>query len=69
MFIIRDKVRNQAIRSKSAILMEIYKQMRNRITRINMQLKQDFYTNKIASQKDDLKGTWKTINMALNGKS
>ena len=41
----------QAIRSKSATLVD--KQMRNRITRLNIQLKRKFFANKIPLQKGD----------------
>ena len=36
---------------------------------MNIELKREFFTNKIASQNGDLKSAWKTINMVLNKKS
>ena len=49
--------------------MEAYKQLRNRINRQNIELKKNYFTDKIASQKGDIKGALKTINLVLNGKS
>ena len=46
--------------------MEAYKQMRNRINRNNIQLKRNYFANKISLLKGDIKGTWKTINSVLN---
>ena len=69
MFIVRDRLKKQAIRSKSSMLMEAYKQLRNRINRQNIELKKNHFTDKIASQKCDIKGAWKTINLVLKGKS
>ena len=69
MFIVRDRLKKQAIRSKSSMLREAYKQLRNRINRQNIELKKNYFTDKIASQKGDIKGAWKTINLVLNGKS
>ena len=65
----RDRLKKQAVRSKSKILMEAYRQTRNKVNKLNTDLKREFFTNKIASQNGDLKRTWKTINMVLNKKS
>ena len=43
--------------------------MRNRVNKLNLNLKREFFTNKIASYDGDLKNTWKTINQVLNKKS
>ena len=51
------------------ILMQAYRQMRNRVNKLNLNLKRKFFTNKIASYNGDLKNTWKTINQVLNKKS
>ena len=65
----RDRLKLAAVRSKSKIIMDAYKQMRNRVNRLNKDLKRDYFTNKIALSQGDLKNTWKTINMVLNKKS
>ena len=49
--------------------MQAYRQMRNRVNELNLNLKREFFTNKIASYDGDLKNTWKTINQVLNKKS
>ena len=65
----RDRLKKLAVRSKSEILMQAYRQMRNRVNKLNLNLKREFFTNKIASYDGDLKNTWKTINQVLNKKS
>ena len=69
MFASRDKLRKQAIKSKSEVLFDAYKQMRNKVNKVNIALKRDYFTNKIASRVCDIKSTWKTINLILNKKS
>ena len=49
--------------------MEAYRQTRNKVDKLNTDLKREFFTNEIASHNGDLKKTWKTINMVLNKKS
>ena len=65
----RDKLRKQAIRSKSEVLFDAYKQMRNKVNKVNIDLKRDYFTNKITFHEWDIKNTWKTINLVLNKKS
>ena len=65
----RDKLRKQAIRSKSEVLFDAYKQMRNKVNKVNIDLKRDYFTNKITFHEGDIKNTWKTINLVLNKKS
>ena len=50
------------------MLMEAYNQMRNRINRKNIQLKRNYFANKTALPKGDIKGAWKIINLVLSGK-
>ena len=65
----RDRLKKLAVSHKSDILMQAYKQMKNRVNKLNLNLKREFFTNKIASYDGDLKNTWKTINQVLNKKS
>ena len=65
----RDKLRKQATKSKSEVLFDAYKQMRNKVNKVNIDLKRDYFTNKIASHEGDIKSTRKTINLILNKKS
>ena len=62
----RDKLSKQAIKSKSEVLFDAYKQMRNKINKVNTDLKRDYFTNKIASHEGDIKSIWKTINLVLD---
>ena len=64
----RDKLRKQAIKSKSEVLLDAYKQIRHKVNKINIDLKRDYFTNKIASHDGDIKSTWKAINLVLNKK-
>ena len=45
----RDKLKKQAIRSKSEVLMQSYRHIRNKVNKINGELKRDYFTHKIAS--------------------
>ena len=65
----RDRLKKLAVSHKSHILLQAYGQMRNRVNKLNLNLKPEFFTNKIASYNGDLKNTWKTINQVLNKKS
>ena len=53
----RDRFQKQAVHSKSNIFMEAYRQIRNKVNMLTIDLKRKFFTNKIASQnrKIDLK--------------
>ena len=51
----RDRLKLAAVRSKSKIFMDAYKQTRNRVNRLNTDLKRDYFTNMIALPKVILK--------------
>ena len=40
-----------------------------KVNKVNIDLKRDYFTNKIASHEGEIKSTWKTINLVLNKKS
>ena len=65
----RDRIRKLAVKSKSQILMQAYRQIRNRVNKMNLDLKREFFTKKISSYAGDVKGSWKVINQVLNKKS
>ena len=65
----RDRLKKLAVSPKSDILMQAYRQMRNRVNKLSFNLKRKFFTNRIASYDGDLKNMWKTINQVLNMKS
>ena len=65
----RDRLQKQAVHSKSNIFMEAYRQIRNKVNMLTIELKRKFFTNKIASQNGDRKVAWKAINTDLDKKS
>ena len=60
---------NIPTQSKSTILMESYKQVRNSVNNLNKKLKKEYFSKKVAHNKGNLKETWKTINLLLNKRS
>ena len=65
----RDKLKIQAVKSKSTLLMDCYKQIRNRVNKLNLRLKRKYFSEKISECHGDLKGSWKTINQVINKSS
>ena len=57
----RDTLKKLAVSTKSDILMQAYKQMRNRVNKLNLNLKREFFTNKIASYDGDQKTRGKQL--------
>ena len=55
LFATKDRLKKQAVRSISKISMESYRQTRNKVNKLNIDLKREFFANKIASHIDDLK--------------
>ena len=66
---IRDKLKITAVRSNSKLLMQSYKQIRNKANNLNKQLKCEYFSEKITKSQGDLKKIWKTINQVINKKS
>ena len=65
----RDKLKIRAVKTNSKLLMESYRQIRNRLINMNKQLKREYFSNKITQSQGYLKKTWKTINQVINKKS
>ena len=65
----RDKLKTRAVKRNSKLLMESYKQIRNRLNNLNTQLKREYFSEKKTQFQGDLKKTWKTINKVINKKS
>ena len=65
----RDRLKKAATKCKSSILMDSYRQTRNKVNTLNKQLKRQYYTNKISACKGNMKESWKTINELLNKRS
>ena len=64
----RDKLKKQAVSSNSEILMQAHRQMCNNVNKLNTESKREYFSIKIASHNEDLKNTWRTINLVLNKK-
>ena len=62
-------MKSQAVKSNSKLLMEPYKQIRNRLNNLNAQLKCECLSENFTQFQGDLKKTWKTINQVINKKS
>ena len=65
----RDKLKKSAIKTKSRILMESYRHVRNKVNSLNRTLKKKYYSNKIQESVGNLKQTWKIANQILNKSS
>ena len=65
----RDNLKKRTIRTKSELLIKSYKHVRNQVSKLNEQLKREYFAQKIAPCEGDPKITWKTINIVLNKKS
>ncbi len=65
----RHKLKKVAIKSKSQILMSAYRQLRNIVNKTNIELKRQYFSDKILQFEDNMKESWKTINQLLNKRS
>ena len=65
----RDKVKIKAVKAKSQLLMNAYKQMRCKANNLNRKLKREHFSSKIELNKGNIKETWKTINQLVNKRS
>ena len=69
LFKARDKIKIAAVKNKSELLMSAYRQLRNKVTKMNKEAKRAFFMNKIHTSEGNLKETWKTINKLVNKRS
>ena len=58
-----------ALKRKSSIMMESYRQLRKNVNTMNNKLKKQYFSNKISACKGNVKDSWKTINELLNRRS
>ena len=58
----RDGMKRVALKRNSSIMMETYRQLRNKVNTINIKLKKQYFSNKISACKGNVKDSWKTIN-------
>ena len=54
----RDKLKKSAVKSKSPILMDSYRKICNKVNVLNVQLKKQYYTNRISASKGNMKESW-----------
>ena len=55
-----------AIKSGSPLLLASYRNVRNKVNRLNIDLKRQYFTTKIQSPQGNMKETWKTLNQLMN---
>ena len=65
----RDRLKTAVLKRNSKILMDAYKQARNRVNSLNIQLKRRYSSAKISECKGNMKESWKTIKELLNKRS
>ena len=65
----RDKLKKAAVQRKSQVLMDSYKQIRNKINVLNTKLKKKYYSVKIAACQGNMTESWKAINELLSKRS
>ena len=64
-----DRLKMAALKSKSKILMDPYRQARNKVNSLNIQFKRRYSSAKISKCKGNMKESWKTIDELLNKRS
>ena len=62
----RGRLKTAARKSKSKILVDAYRQARNRVNSLNIQVKRRYFSAKVSECKGNMKESWKTINQLLN---
>ena len=63
------KLKNMAIKNNFSISMASYRHIRNRVNNLHKNWKREYFSNKIALEKGNLKESWKTFNLLLNKRS
>ncbi len=65
----RDRIKKAAVRQKSQLLMNSYRQLRNKVNKLNISLKKQYFSEKILLHEGNMKESWRTINQLLNKRS
>ena len=65
----RDKLKKKAIRTGSPLLLSSYKHMRNQVIRMNIILKQKYFTERIKSSEGNTQEIWKALNQLMHTRS
>ena len=66
---LRDLYKNRFNKSKSHEDCKQFQQLRNAVNREKPKKKREYFSKKLNENRGDIKGTWKTLNMALGKKS
>ena len=69
LFKARDKIKIAAVKTKTEFLISAYRQLRNKATKMNRDVKRAYFMNKIHASEGNLKETWKTIDKLVNKRS
>ena len=69
LMVTRDRLKKAATKRKSPALMDSYRQVRNRVNTLNVQLKKEYYTNKISACEGNTKESWTAVGELLNKRS
>ena len=64
-----DNLKAKAVKMKSEILMEAYRNLRNQVKHENYKLKWQYFAKKISDNEKDIEGTWNTVNKLVNRRS
>ena len=65
----RDKLKKKAIKTGSPLLLVSYNQPRNKVNRLNIDLKWKHFTEIIQNSEGNTKETWEALNQLMNKKS
>ena len=65
----RDKLKTAALKSKSQLLMSSERHIRNKIKKQNSELKRQYFSERLAQAKDNMKESWETIKQVINKRS
>ena len=65
----KDKLKISAVKTKSDTLLQAYRKVRNQVNKLNIKLKQSFYSEKTRSPEGNIMEMWKTIKQVINKSS
>ena len=65
----RDKLKKAAVKHNSSSFMESYRKIRNRVNQLNINLKRQYFSEKIIQFQGNMEESWRTIKQVLNKRS
>ena len=65
----RERLKKAAVKRKSQILMVSYRQVRNKVNSLNIQLRKQYFSNRISACQGNMKDSWQAINELLQKRS